>query len=338
MLVADAGRAVALASLALALALDRLTFAQIVAVALVEGTLFVFFQLSESAALPQVVAKEQLATALAQNQAREQGAELAGAPLGGILFGLARLAPFLVDAVSYAVSFVTLLALRRSLQQQRDTPATTLVADIGEGVRWYWRQPFLKAIVGLVGATNVVWGAVYLVLIVRAKDLGASPSLIGAMFAFSGGGAVVGALIAPRIQRTVAAKLVLVGVLWLDAVGFSALVLLPSAVTLGLALGVLAAASPPFNVVLNSYRYALVPDRLLGRTGSVARLVTWGSIPLGPLLGGWLAEAIGARSTLAALGGVMLGVAIGATLIPSVRRAPDLSELIGRADPTSVAE
>src|SRR3989442_8879571 len=82
MLVADAGRAFALGSIAVALALDRLTLTQIAVVAFLEGSLFVFFQLSESAALPHVVPREQLATALAQNQAREQGADLAGRPLG----------------------------------------------------------------------------------------------------------------------------------------------------------------------------------------------------------------------------------------------------------------
>jgi MFS family permease len=55
MIVADGGRTLALGSLAIALALDDFTFAQVVIVAFVEGTLFVFFSLSESAALPQVV-------------------------------------------------------------------------------------------------------------------------------------------------------------------------------------------------------------------------------------------------------------------------------------------
>src|SRR5205807_7328558 len=53
MLVADAGRAVALGSLGLALALHTFLLAQILAVAFVEGSLFVFFSLSEAAALPQ---------------------------------------------------------------------------------------------------------------------------------------------------------------------------------------------------------------------------------------------------------------------------------------------
>src|SRR5207237_6676488 len=66
MLAADACRAPALGSLAVALPAGNATLAQIAAVAFVEGTGFVFFSLAESAALPQIVAKEQLSTAIAQ--------------------------------------------------------------------------------------------------------------------------------------------------------------------------------------------------------------------------------------------------------------------------------
>src|SRR5256885_16269041 len=134
MIVADGGRTLALGSLAMALALDEFTFAQVVVVAFVEGTLFVFFSLSESAALPQIVPKEQLPTAIAQNQARIQGADLVGQPLGGALFGLSRLLPFVVDAVSYAVSFISLLFVRPAFQEERDPTPTRLWADVAEGV------------------------------------------------------------------------------------------------------------------------------------------------------------------------------------------------------------
>src|SRR3954468_16292414 len=120
MIVADGGRTLALGSLAIALALDEFTFAQVVVVAFVEGSLFVFFSLSESAALPQIVPKEQLPTAVAQNQARIQGADLVGQPLGGALFGLSRLLPFAADAISYSVSFVSLLFVRPAFQEQRE--------------------------------------------------------------------------------------------------------------------------------------------------------------------------------------------------------------------------
>src|SRR5205814_9194653 len=128
----------ALGSLAVALALGEFTFAQVVVVAFVEGTLFVFFSLSESAALPQVVAREQLPTAVAQNQARIQGADLVGQPLGGALFGISRQLPFAVDAISYAVSFVSLFFIRTPFQEERPRSVTKLRAEILEGVRWLW--------------------------------------------------------------------------------------------------------------------------------------------------------------------------------------------------------
>jgi MFS family permease len=63
MLACDAGRAVALGSIAVTVALGWLSMAQVVVVALIDGSLFVLFDLAEGAALPQLVTKEQLQTA-----------------------------------------------------------------------------------------------------------------------------------------------------------------------------------------------------------------------------------------------------------------------------------
>src|SRR5579885_3013144 len=57
MIFCDAGRALALGSIPLALALNHLAMAQLYLVSLIEGTLYVFFSLAESAALPRVVAR-----------------------------------------------------------------------------------------------------------------------------------------------------------------------------------------------------------------------------------------------------------------------------------------
>jgi MFS family permease len=186
MLVSDGGRALALGSIAIALALDRLTLVQIALVAFVEGSLFVFFQLAETAALPHVVPRPQLPTAVAQNQARDQGADLAGQPLGGLLFGIGQLLPFAFDAASYTVSFTTLLLLRSPLQQPRERARTRLRTEISEGIAWLWRQRFLRSIALLIGATNFVHNALPLLVIVRARELGASPALIGVLFAPGG--------------------------------------------------------------------------------------------------------------------------------------------------------
>ena len=71
MILCDAGRAIALGSIPLALFLGHLTLLQLYIVSLVEGTLFVFFSAADAASLPHVVAKEQI-TELEQGQMTEK--------------------------------------------------------------------------------------------------------------------------------------------------------------------------------------------------------------------------------------------------------------------------
>ncbi|MHB8325668.1 MAG: MFS transporter [Candidatus Dormibacteria bacterium] len=81
-------------------------------VAFVQGTASGFHGSTQGAVLRTVVPPEQRAAASARNEAGIYGATVAGPPLGGALFALAPSAPFLADAVSYAISLVTLLGVR----------------------------------------------------------------------------------------------------------------------------------------------------------------------------------------------------------------------------------
>jgi hypothetical protein len=88
--------------------------------------------------------------------------------------------------------------------------------------------------------------------------------------------------------------------------------------------GAQALAGPPFNVVIGTYRYTLVPDRLLGRVQSAGSLATWGSIPLGSLAAGYLTQSLGARATFVVLGGVFTAVALTAVCARVIRHASTL--------------
>ena len=331
MLAADAVRVVALGSLAVALASDAFTLGHVLVVAFLEGSGFVFFSLAESAALPQIVPREQLSTAVAQNQARIQGADLAGQPLGGVLFGISRLLPFAADAISYTVSFVSLLFVRPRFQEQRERAPLRLRAEIAEGVQWLWRQPFLRAGVLLVAGSNFAFSAVILALIVRAKQLGASSATVGLMLAFFGAGAIMGSILAPWVQRHVHAKVVIIASFWIWAAGTFASAFIGSPYGLG---GVWVFGSlfgPMFNVSFAAYRYALVPDRLLARVGSVALVVAWGAIPLGQLTAGLLLDRLGAKETILWLALAMAAVSAAATASPSIRHARRAEELAATA-------
>jgi 4-hydroxybenzoate polyprenyltransferase len=164
-----------------------------------------------------------------------------------------------------------------------------------------------------------------IVLIVRARDLGASPALIGTLFAFAGAAAILGALVAPWIHRHVPPAVVVLGTLWFWVPATAALALLHDPIGLGLVLAVSNLVGPVFNVVVGAYSYALVPDRLLGRVRSASLVIAWGAIPLGSLFAGFVVAMIGARETIVVLAGILLALAVCGTASRSVRTVPRLA-------------
>jgi len=187
MLASEAARALAVGSIALALWISRLTFTQIVIVAVISGTGYAFFEVAQRSALRQLVPVSQLPAAAAQSQAREYTGLIAGQALGGLLFGLNRLLPFIADA-AYLVSLGTLLFIRTEFQDQRTVPPRRLHLEITEGMAWLWRQPFLRTTALLSAWSDFVVNALYLAVIVTAQLRGASSALIGAILAFIGFG------------------------------------------------------------------------------------------------------------------------------------------------------
>lgn len=327
MIVCDAGRLVGAASIAAALLADRLTLAHVMVVALVEGTLFVFFNLAEQGAVRSVVPAEQLPAALAQNEVRNRGASMAGAPLGGFLFGLGRAVPFVFDAASYVVSLVCLLAIRAEFQEEREPgPPPRFAADIREGLTWLWHQPFLRAAALLVAGSNFLFQGVVLVLIVVASENGASPAQIGLILAGAGVGGVLGSLAAPWLQRRVPARQVVVGANWVWALLMPAIAFVGNPWALGAVFALMAFVGPLWNVVIGAYQLQLTPDRLLARVSSAELLLAFGAIPLGSLAAGALLEWLGATETALVLAGLMLLIAVAATFSAGVRKAPTLDE------------
>ncbi|MEP7068685.1 MAG: MFS transporter [Usitatibacter sp.] len=86
MIRCDIGRAIAVATIPLAIAFDALTLWLIYAVSLVEGSLYVFFNIAEVAALPRVVPQAQLPEAAALNEAGFGVANIVGPPFGTVLY------------------------------------------------------------------------------------------------------------------------------------------------------------------------------------------------------------------------------------------------------------
>ncbi|MBA3788058.1 MAG: MFS transporter [Actinobacteria bacterium] len=328
MLVCDAGRAVGVGSIAIALAAGSITFTHILLVAFVEGTMTVFVGPAEFGAIRRLVPRGQIPAAIAQNEGRVYAASLGGPPLGGLLFGLGRGLPFLADAVSYLISFASLLAIKSEFQDSREREPSRLRTEIGEGVRWLWRQSFLRTTFLLAGAGNFVSNGLALIIIVLAQRQGASATTIGLIFALTAVGGLFGAVAAPALQRRVAASHVRIGYHAVYAL-LVPLLAIASPLSLGFLFALMLFGAPALNAIFGAYQSALVPDRLQGRVESVGGLIAAGAASLGPLSAGLLLEVIGAVPTVLVFAGVAVVVALIAALSRPLRRAPDLAVLPG---------
>jgi hypothetical protein len=329
MLFADAGRGLAVATLVVGLALDSLTIAWIGAVAFAEGSLSVFFQLSERGAVRALVAREQLTPALATNEARSRGAGLLGRPLGGILFDAGRAVPFLADAASYVVSFVAVVLMRTPLQEEREPRTGRFLGEALEGVRWIWCQPFIRTTTLAVAASNFLFQGVTLAVIVMLTEGGSSGTVVGVVLGGMGLGGVLGSLAAPRVQRRLPSHVVVVAANWAWAALIPLIALDPPVflfVALMVAIGLI---GPLWNVVVIAYQLSIVPERLVARVQGAGTLVAWGTIPLGSLTAGLLIEWVGAVGAILALSGFMVVIAAGMNAARSVRHAPPMPQEAG---------
>jgi len=299
MIVCDVGRALTVITVPIALWFDVLTLWQLYIAAFVEGSLFVFFNIAEVAALPRVVPVAQLPQAAAQNEAAFGAAHIVGPSLGTLLYQtLGRAAPFIADAASFLVSSLCLVFIKTEFRLAKPSPVGDLRAEILEGLGWLWRQPLIRYMAFLTGSLNLVNAGTMLILIVLAKQLGASEIEIGLIFSIGGIGGIVGSLIGGQIQKRFSFGQVIVFVTWVNAALFPLYALVPTYLLLGVVAALMYVLTPIYNVVQFSYRLALIPDALQGRVNSTFRLLAFGFMPVGAALSGFLLEQIGAVPTV----------------------------------------
>ena len=322
MVTCDAVRAVALASIPIAIVTGSVPYWLIVLVAVIDGAGFVFTYVTERGAMRQLVAPEQLGEAVARNESREFGAMLAGPPLGGLLFALGQAVPFLADSVSYAASVVSKLLIKSEFQETRIDAAP---GRAREGLRWVWDRPFFRVCMLLFACSNPIFTGLYLLIVVLAKQDGASSAQVGVMLGIAATGGLVGALLAPRLLGRLSPRTVLIGENWLIALAIPLLLLVDNIFLLGAIVAAAELITPVTNSIVVGYRVALAPDRLQGRVQAGSTLISFSVAWLGPLAVGLLLQSAGSTATILVLTGWGMLLAIAATASRAFRHPPKLA-------------
>jgi predicted MFS family arabinose efflux permease len=326
MIAADTVRAAALAALATTVFVGHTPFWVIPLVAFVEGAGSSVFGTSQLGALRAVVPARQLPAAAGAQEARRAVVRLGGPPLGGALFGVARALPFLADAVSYACSIVSLLAMRAPFQETREPSAAGVRHRIAEGFRYLWSRPFLRTTAFLYGLGNFLMPGVLLIVVVVGREQGLSGGEVGLLLALLGAATLVGSLASPLFRRSLSIRTILLLELW-TWLGCWLFVAWPSVYALLAVVVPFGIAAPVTDSVVVGYTVAMTPDRLLGRVESVRRTISLLIAPFGPLVAGLLIAGVSTRAAVGAFAAIGLGLALWGTLSRAIRNAPSLAEL-----------
>ncbi|MFG2974505.1 MFS transporter [Streptomyces sp. NPDC048331] len=330
MIRADLLRAVAMAGIPAAALVDALTMAQLYVVALVTGVATVFFDVAHQSYLPQILPRDQLVAGNGALETVRSTAHVTGPGIGGGLVQLVG-AQFavIVDAVGYLLSALFLQRVGRTEEAPEPAAAgASLRKEIGEGVRFVFGHPLLRVIAlttGLANFCTAVLMATQTVHLVRVVGLRAGG--LGLVLSASAVGGLLGAVCAGRLAAGLGqARVMLLSVL---VTGPFALLWplsghgLLGAVLFAAGSAVVSFGAVVYNVTQVSFRQGMCPPRLLGRMNATLRFLMWGTLPLGALLGGALAQSYGSRTALAWCAVGILAVPLPLLFSP-LRRMRDL--------------
>jgi MFS family permease len=309
-------RTVLLGGLALAVAADLATLVLLYAVALLLGFAETLFDTSDQSLLPAIVPRDDLTRANSLLFAVELVANtFVGPPLGGLLAAAGLAVALGVPAVAYLAGAGCVALIAGSFRPAVAAEPARLRDDVAEGARFVWRHAVLRPLAIMLGVQNManaaVFSSVFVLFAVAPGPMGLSKSGFGILFAGFGVGAVLGTWLAVPAERrlgrvpTLALSVVLCGA------GLAAPAATKSPVLVGASLVVSGLGMMLWNVVTVSLRQRITPDRLLGRMNACYRLVGWGTMPIGALLGGALATWLGLRPTFLVAAVISLTTLVG---------------------------
>ena len=305
---ADVARALLLATIPIGFLGGWLTIWQVYVVSFLAGTLEVFFDIAYQSYLPSIVERDELVEGNSKLELSRAASSVIGPTVAGFLIQAVR-APIAIffDALSYlgGVLFIALIRRGEPAPPPHD-PAEgkrpSMWQEARAGLGYVARSPYLRNIAACTGTLNLFGniGGVLLLLYV-VNELGITIGTIGVILAIGNAGVLLGALTGGRLAKAFGIGPTIVATAALSGV---ALVFIPLAprddpfwfLVIGGVIGGFTTVA--YNVNQVGLRQAITPHSMMGRMNATMRLIVWGTIPIGALIGGFLGGVIGLQATL----------------------------------------
>ena len=307
-----------IALLAVTVGFELITLPILFAASFLFGIGEVLYDTTIQSMIPQVLEKDQLDRGNAQLQVTSVTlGEMIGAPVGGFLFAASIALPFYFGAFGVLLAGVLIFTIPRSYSIHEDPTAKPLErqrfwSDIRFGLKYLIGNEVLRKLVILTSTLGFFYSAATSTLVLFVtEELGAPATVFGFLFAAGAVGALLGALIAPKMSerfsrgRALAVAIVIAGILTILQ-GLS-----PNYIVLAIIAAGSSLVISVWNILLMSIYHQIIPTEMFGRIHGARRTLVWGLMPPGALLGGMIASIdlrlpfllAGGMSLLAALAG-----------------------------------
>lgn len=338
-ITADLIQAVAVASVVAAVAEGYVNVVHIGAIALIQGMCNGIGGAAMTPVLKRIVPPAQFPALSASKQGREMISRLAGPPLGGALFSLAKWIPFLGDAISFLVSAVGVAMIRKPLgPDPGEAASNTPWQGMREGFAYIRTSVYLRFIIIWSALTSALLGGIVLLVIALLKARGGSPTTVGAVTALAAIGGLGGALIAPVLLKRVPSRIVVLAASWIIGPAVVGIAAAPRPWEIGVIAAFLVFLIVPLTVLLESYQLRIVPDALMGRVSSALSFGTSGLLWTAPVTAGVLADNFGVPTAMLVLSGAFVLLAVWSTLAPAVHLLDQPDEVAQPAQRARKAE
>lgn len=285
-----------------------ITPAQIMLIALLNGTVMAFDAPARQAVVVELAGKQHLLNAIALNSAAFNSARIIGPALAGILIASVGMSGcFYVNGISFIAVIIALLLIKNNSLPKKDNK-TILFKDLAEGLRYIKANPLILVLISMVGMTSLLGISYAILMPVFANNvLGIGAKGLGMLMSCAGLGALAAALMLAKLgDFRQKGKL-----LALSSIIFSfALILFSLSKAYLFSLAILAVVGwslvTAISLINNSLQ-VLVPDEFRGRIMSAFMFTFAGFMPFGNLMAGSLSHFLGVSVTLM-LNGIILSV------------------------------
>lgn len=261
------------------------------------GVCEVLVDTTSQAILPEILKSDQLERGNSRlNTAEVIVAQFVGTPLGGFLYAVAIALPFFLSGVGFAIAalIVSIFPFHTSLKPAErgpDAPEPHFLNEIKLGIKYMYEDKrifHLVVITTLLGFFFSLANAILPLFII--EELGVEPRYLGILFAIQGVGALAGSVLAPRISKKLGRGRALALNLFIASLPVFLIGIVPNVWYFLILSIVIGATISVWNILLMSVYQSIIPRELYGRIHGARRTIVWGLMPIGSVIGGFVAR------------------------------------------------